>query len=657
MPSTQGYRKVASEPPIDPVDVVIGGASDSATTATGTDMPGSIGTSKPAMAIQSNPAGKIPATNSQQRLMPTDSDSVSSSQDEGYIEGAQANREEDTVTVTTTMGSTSASAWFTVAVLCFVNLINYMDRFTIAGVLTEIQDHFNIGDDEGGLLQTAFVLSYMICAPLFGYLGDRYSRKWIMALGVSLWSTTTLLGSYMHHFGWFITFRALVGIGEASYSTIAPTIISDLFVGDMRSKMLALFYFAIPVGSGFGYIVGSEMASLMGSWVWALRVTPVLGAIAVALIIMLRDPERGQSEGSHHMQATSYGEDIKAIVRNRSFMLSTAGFTCVAFVAGALAWWGPKFIHLGLTSQPGNEHVTLNEVSFVFGAITMTTGIIGVPLGSYLSQRLSVKHPQADAYICAAGLFISAPLLLGVLFAVRVNIYLAYALIFFGEVALNLNWAIVADILLYVVVPTRRSTAEAFQILISHAFGDAGSPYFVGLISEAVKRMIRLSTDAYAGIQSASPPLGMLSLSQLAENVTVTTLSTLNATSSSTVAPFNLTDSSDPDEDSPLIKFRALQYALFTTCFIEVLGSAFFMLTAIYIVRDKQRVERAIVGCQLELSESSGSASDGNGTDEGGERLAAVAASALCTLTTDCNDGSYRQEQQHQHQRIGFVPS
>uniref|UniRef100_A0A2M4A6N2 Putative sugar transporter/spinster transmembrane protein n=3 Tax=Anopheles triannulatus TaxID=58253 RepID=A0A2M4A6N2_9DIPT len=601
MPSSQGYKKVASEPPIDPVDVV-GGASNATTTATGPDMPASVGSSQPALAsvtgaIQSNPAGKIPATNSQQRLMPTDSDSVSSSQDEGYIEGAQPNGDDDTVTVTTTRDS-SASAWFTVAVLCFVNLINYMDRFTIAGVLTEIQDHFNIGDDEGGLLQTAFVLSYMICAPLFGYLGDRYSRKWIMALGVSLWSTTTLLGSYMHHFGWFITFRALVGIGEASYSTIAPTIISDLFVGDMRSKMLALFYFAIPVGSGFGYIVGSEMASFMGSWVWALRVTPVLGAIAVALIIMLRDPERGQSEGSHHMQATSYGEDIKAIVRNRSFMLSTAGFTCVAFVAGALAWWGPKFIHLGLTSQPGNEHVTLNEVSFVFGAITMTTGIIGVPLGSYLSQRLSVKHPQADAYICAAGLFISAPLLLGVLFAVRVNIYLAYTLIFFGEVALNLNWAIVADILLYVVVPTRRSTAEAFQILISHAFGDAGSPYFVGLISEAVKRMIRISTDAYANIESASAPLGMLSLSQLAENVTVTTLSTLNATSSSTVGPFNQSDPSDSDEDSPLIKFRALQYALFTTCFIEVLGSAFFMLTAIYIVRDKQRVERAIVGNQ-----------------------------------------------------------
>lgn len=107
-------------------------------------------------------------------------------------------------------------------------------------------------DSEGGLLQTVFVLSYMIFAPLFGYLGDRYSRIWIMAVGVALWSATTILGSFMNSFGWFMTFRALVGIGEASYSTIAPTIISDMFVRDVRSKMLALFYFAIPVGSGLG---------------------------------------------------------------------------------------------------------------------------------------------------------------------------------------------------------------------------------------------------------------------------------------------------------------------------------------------------------------------------------------------------------------------
>lgn len=240
-------------------------------------------------------------------------------------------------------------------------IIFFSYLFLILGVLPDIQKFFKIGDDEGGLLQTAFILSYMIFAPIFGYLGDRYSRKHIMAFGIALWGITTLLGSFMPDFKWFIIFRAMVGIGEASYSTIAPTLISDMFVHNLRSKMLAFFYFAIPVGSGLGYIVGAETARIMGSWEWSLRVTPILGAVAVILIMFIEEPARGQSEGTVHMESTSYVEDVKDIVKNRSFMLSTAGFTCVAFVAGALAWWGPKFMHLGLQLQPGNEHIQLSE--------------------------------------------------------------------------------------------------------------------------------------------------------------------------------------------------------------------------------------------------------------------------------------------------------
>lgn len=191
-----------------------------------------------------------------------------------------------------------------------------MSAFYDLGVLTDIQDEFHIGDDQGGLLQTAFVISYMIFAPIFGYLGDRYSRKWIMILGVALWSGTTLLGSYMSDYTSFLAFRAMVGIGEASYSTIAPTIISDLFVHELRSKMLAMFYFAIPVGSGFGYIVGSKTAAALESWRWALRVTPALGLLAVVLIFLTKEPARGQSEGSHNLESTSYAEDLKGKANN-----------------------------------------------------------------------------------------------------------------------------------------------------------------------------------------------------------------------------------------------------------------------------------------------------------------------------------------------------
>ncbi|TMW43275.1 hypothetical protein DOY81_011645 [Sarcophaga bullata] len=402
----------------------------------------------------------------------------------------------------------------------------------------------------------------MVCAPIFGYFGDRYSRRWIMAIGVLLWSTTTLLGSFMNNFGWFITFRALVGIGEASYSTIAPTIISDLFVHDLRSKMLAVFYFAIPVGSGFGYIVGSETAHLAGNWRWALRVTPILGIAAVALIYMIKDPERGESEGSHNLSNTTYTEDVKYLMKNKSFVLSTAGFTCVAFVAGALAWWAPKFIYLGLKMQPGNERINQpHDVSYKFGMITMLAGLIGVPLGSMLATRLRGVMENCDPHICAAGLLVSAPMVYMALVLPKTDSTLCFLFIFFAQVALNLCWSIVADILLYVVVPTRRSTAEAFQILISHAFGDAGSPYLVGVLSEAIKKHLRSTAH------------------RASELVNAGSLESLSLTLG---------------EDTDLIKFEALQYSLFSTSFVEVLGGIFFLITAAFIVKDKNKANQAV---------------------------------------------------------------
>lgn len=125
----------------------------------------------------------------------------------------------------------------------------------------------------------------------------------------------------------------------------------------------------------------------MGSWQWGLRVTPVLGFVACILILTLvKDPERGEAEGGSHAKVTSYTEDLRSLVKklvfffqilsikfscilnvyflyySPSFLLSTLGFTCVAFVAGALAWWGPQFLYLGLKLQSSDpESVTLNR--------------------------------------------------------------------------------------------------------------------------------------------------------------------------------------------------------------------------------------------------------------------------------------------------------
>lgn len=454
-------------------------------------------------------------------------------------------------------------------ILTYINLINYMDRYTIAGILTQVQEYYSISDTQAGFLQTIFVLSYMIFAPVFGYLGDRYSRKWIMAVGVGIWVLAVLVGSFMEDFTAFLIMRAIVGVGEASYSTIAPTIISDMFVKDARSKMLALFYFAIPVGSGFGYVVGQGLASAFGEWQYSMRGTPVLGTIAVLLIIfVLVDPPRGEAEGQENLKASSYCEDLKHLFMNRSFILSTLGFTCVAFCTGALSWWGPKFLEtsiLAMEVPEAERKINISSVAFVFGVMTMVAGIIGVPCGALLSTKLKIKFPRADPVICGIGLAITTFLFfISLMWGAEENIILAFVLIFIGEISLNLNWSIVADMLLYVVSPTRRGTAEALQILVSHALGDAGSPFLIGVITDSLKNNTISEKAGYCNeLRSRNFIISSL---QGMGNKKVTRC-------------------------EAVIDFYSMQYSLLLNVLVVGVGSLFFFLTAIWIVSDKTKAE------------------------------------------------------------------
>ncbi|XP_054708578.1 protein spinster homolog 1-like [Uloborus diversus] len=427
-------------------------------------------------------------------------------------------------------------AYMSVAILCFINLINYMDRYTLAGVLKDVKDYYHLSDTQAGLLQTSFIASYMVMAPIFGYLGDRYSRKFIMAAGITFWSVTTFLGSCIpsEYFWLFMFLRALVGTGEASYSTIAPTVIADLFSDSSRTRMLSLFYFAIPVGSGLGYIVGSGVASAFGYWYWSLRVTPPLGILSVILCLtVLIEPPRGQAEGGISSGNNSVFQDIIEVVKIPSFLWVTLGFTCVTFSVGALAWWVPDFMTNALHVK--GEIPDKAQVSLVFGVITCFAGIAGVVLGSLSSQFYRKYNPRADPLICAYSMIAAVPLVFTACLIAASNTTLAYALIFFGVTLLCVNWVLVADIVLYVVIPRQRAMAEAIQITISHALGDACSPWVIGTISDEISKKL-----------------------------------------------------SDGDT-SIFIEFTSQQYALFVTMFVLVIGGLFFFINSFYVAEDKKK--------------------------------------------------------------------
>ncbi|KAK4005351.1 hypothetical protein OUZ56_007066 [Daphnia magna] len=462
----------------------------------------------------------------------------------------------------------------TVCILCFFNLTYYMDRFGIAGILTAIQCDLGATDSQAGLLQTAFIIPYVIFSPVVGYLGDRYSRRLILVLGIFFWSCATLTASFMPELWSFIVVRSLTGVGEACFSSLAPAIISDLYASNVRSKYLAVYYFAIPVGSGLGYIIFAEVATAADDWRWGLRVTPVFGFITVVLILLfLQDPPRGQSEGSR-MKTTSWMNDLKYFATHGSYIWISIATTAVAFIAGAFGAWGPKYITLGLVTQEEQQSEDISDllgrVSLVFGFITVVTGLMGVIFGSLMGTKLRGKYPTIDPEICGFGVLASVPLIFAMTILARGPEAPTYITFFFGQWFLNLNWALATDMLMYTIVPTRRSSAKALQILLNHVLGDAGSPYIIGLLSDAFKPLV---DSGYSTKYLASP-------SSFLRNGTLPI-----EEQDCDLSPIDVTTA---ERD-----FTALQYALFIALFIQVLGAFAFIATSWTIIDDKAEVDRA----------------------------------------------------------------
>jgi MFS family permease len=137
-----------------------------------------------------------------------------------------------------------------------LNLINYIDRYLVMAVSEKFGAEFGLSDGGRGAVVTAFMFGYMLTSPIFGSLGDRRARKGLIAAGVAIWSLATVASGLTHGFGTMFLARVAVGVGEASYATLSPTIIDDLAPREAKSRWLAIFYAAIPVGAALGYIVG-----------------------------------------------------------------------------------------------------------------------------------------------------------------------------------------------------------------------------------------------------------------------------------------------------------------------------------------------------------------------------------------------------------------
>jgi MFS family permease len=372
------------------------------------------------------------------------------------------------------------------ALLLAINLFNYIDRQVLAAVEPNISAEFFPGGGERadlwmGLLPPAFMVSYMLTAPVFGWLADR-TRRWVLiGIGVILWSLASGGSGLAPTIGALLVTRMLVGVGEGAYGPAAPAIISDLYPVKKRGAKLAWFYVAIPVGSALGYVLGGTVARLMHDWRWAFYIVVPPGLLLGALCFAMREPGRGLSDKVASARMLRLA-DFRQLLRTPSYVLNTLGMTAMTFAVGGMGFWMPRYVAIfRMNADPNTEagRRVLEAVNFRFGLLIVASGLTATLAGGWLGDKLKPRLPGSYFLISGLGMLLGFPLTLGFMFT---PFPLAWVFIFLAAFCLFFNTGPTNTILANVTHPSMRSSAFALNILIIHLCGDAASPFLMPLV-------------------------------------------------------------------------------------------------------------------------------------------------------------------------------
>jgi MFS family permease len=367
-------------------------------------------------------------------------------------------------------------AVYALVVLFAINLMNFFDRQIIGGVGEAIRREWALNDTALGALGTAFTLLYAVVGVPLGRLADRAVRKHILAGGVFVWSLLTALSGAAANFSQLFLVRLGVGMGEASCSPAATSLLGDLFPTRMRARAMSAFMLGLPIGLGVASYAGGRIAEVWG-WRAAFYVAGIPGILCALAALRIHEPRRGLVEEHAIGARRRSGSPYRLVLAIPTVWWVIASGALHNFNMYALgAFLSPFLIRF--------HHVTLGSagrtVMFVYGL----SGIIGLIGGGMAADALYRRRVDGRLIVATLAIAVSAPLMYFALGRASGQVWAFSLLMGSGIAIMYAYYASVYATLQDVVEPSLRGTAMALYFCAMYVLGASLGPLGTGVLSD-----------------------------------------------------------------------------------------------------------------------------------------------------------------------------
>jgi MFS family permease len=362
-------------------------------------------------------------------------------------------------------------------VLAVTNLVAYAARNALFTVYPDLSAIYGIDDSEIGLLQTVFMLPHAAATLGFGWAGDRFDRRWVIAAGMLLASVAGAAGALAESYLGLAASRALVGLGTAAVVPIANSILGQLYDGPAKASRLSIFNLGRFLGGVVGF--GAGMGLGFPVVVIALAIPGVvLSAVVAALPVPPHELARSAASGAMHVSlramARTFAADARVLLRIPTLRWVLASTTVMAFAAGGYAAWLKEF----LVRDKGMS----DPAATTLLGISLFGGLTGVVAGGRIADRLARRVAAGRMWTIVFGMSATAPCAAVAIEAPSgLPLYVAAVATLFFISWYHAPMAATVDDL---APPGLAVAAQGLVIFAMHMLGTAPSSWVVGEISE-----------------------------------------------------------------------------------------------------------------------------------------------------------------------------